>query len=188
MVLQNLCPLIVAPNMEQKNSVRIFTCYFGYQKELRKHFEVPLLRVGSMAIYRIGLEDLKERSAHLLMLRHMLISLLTFPLFLKLTSTLTIPIARPLAYVLTTLVSLRYCLSSIEDISQDLCEKINQAPLNMLSNLCPHTLYIDTFLNSRDMLALLLLRYTQLQKDLFALITANSQKQMVSPLSQPVVV
>ena len=178
-MLTTLSKLIVVPNMGRKNSVRIFTYYYGYQKELRKHFEVPLLRVGYMAIYRTAQEDLRKRSAHLRMLRAMLISLMAFPTFLRLTSIVPTRTVNILAYVLTSFLYLRYCLSSIEDISRDLSVKIDTQPLNILSNLCPHTLYIDISLNSKDMLALLLLRYTQLQKDLLSLISANSRTQMV---------
>ena len=84
-MLNILSKLFVAPNMEQKNSVRIFTYYFGYQKELRKHFEVPLLRVGLMAIYRITLSDSKEPIVPQVMLRRTLIAILLLILLKELS-------------------------------------------------------------------------------------------------------
>lgn len=121
--------LFVVPSMEQNHSVRICTYFSSIQKEILKSCEAPLLRVGRFLIYRTSLEPLKNATEVQAMLRHTLITVLAFPTFLKAISNLNIHIARVLALVIVTFLSVRYCRRSIEDLSYGVA-KINGGSLS----------------------------------------------------------
>ena len=164
--------VFVAPNMEQEGlrekafSVRISTSSFGYQRELINHFEVPLLRVGRMVIYRVSPGPLKKPSEHLLMLRRTLIAALTFQISLENIFLLNTHIVRVLVCLMSCFLWIKFWRSSLADISRYLCKTVTKSAHPSLSYLFPNTLYIDTSLNSRDIIALFLLRYVTLWDEL----------------------
>ena len=122
MGLQKISKLFVVPNMERVSPSAFSHLLYGYQKELSKHFEVPLIEswpYGDLSKFDRTVEKAFE---HLAMLRRTLIALVAFLPFLRLTSNRNIRTPRILAAILICLVSVRFCLSSNEDISRTLSD------------------------------------------------------------------
>ena len=81
--MTNLSKLLYVPNTEQNLSVRISMCFSSMKKEILRHCEAPLLRVGRFLIYRVSVDPLKSASEERVTLRRMLILGSKFPDFLK---------------------------------------------------------------------------------------------------------
>ena len=79
-------------------SGRISTCLFSVKSQRKHSCVLPSLRVGRFLIYHDSREPLKEVSKVHLMLHRTLISLLSFHLFLKITSNRNIRIPKVLAF------------------------------------------------------------------------------------------
>lgn len=160
--MKHLSKCIAAQNMAASHSVRISTYLFSLDKEISKSLEIPLLRVGRLVIYRCGPERLKNASEARRMLHRTLIAVLIFQNFLGPISNRNTLIQRVSVLVLPFLISLRYFLTSNEDLCHLVCKGIKMDFPQSLMYLFPHTLFIDSSLNLKGIVAFILLRYVRL--------------------------
>ena len=158
--------LIVAQSMAVRHTVRISTYSCGLEKQIQKSFVLPLIRVGLLVIYSCSPELLKKPIELQVMCRRMLIAVLTFLSFLKRPFLQNILIVKVSVAVINFFLYLRFCRSSNQDISLILAKKLEKESPILLSALFPNTLYIDTSLSSRDIVALLALRNATIYSDL----------------------
>ena len=165
-------------NSELGLSGRISTCLFSVKSQLKHACVLPSLRVGRFLIYLDSREPLKEVSEVQAMLHRMLISLLTFHLFLKITSNRNIPIPKVLAFLIRNILSVIFWRSSNEVLLNILLRGQKMGTSEYLMYLFPHMLLIDISLSSKDILVVLLARYYRICNE-FAEVIGNCNHSLI---------